>query len=181
MCGIVGLVGRGPDADEVQTAERMLATLAHRGPDESQVVRLGSAVLGTARLALVDRPTSKQPMQDPSGRYMLSFNGEIYNYRELRRSLELDGLIFSTSGDTEVLLQWLIRRGVDRLADPKGQFATRFWDSSSNTIVLARDRFGIVPLYFAKTPSGRIAFASEVKAIHAGGFPAQLSLPDLID
>jgi asparagine synthase (glutamine-hydrolysing) len=182
MCGIVGLVGIGPDtAHEVRTAERMLATLAHRGPDESQVVRLGSAVLGTARLALVDRPTSKQPMQDPSGRYMLSFNGEIYNYRELRRSLELDGMVFNTSGDTEVLLQWLVRWGVDRLADLKGQFALAFWDSSSDTIVLARDRFGIVPLYFARTPSGRIALASEVKAIQAGGFPAQLSVPDLID
>src|SRR5665648_1174838 len=181
MCGIVGLVGRGPDADEVQTAERMLATLAHRGPDECQVVRLGGAVLGTARLALVDRPTSQQPMQDPTGRYLLSFNGEIYNYRELRRSLEQEGVVFRTSGDTEVLLQWLVRWGVDRLADLKGQFALAFWDSSSNTIVLARDRFGIVPLYFAKTPSGHIALASEVKAIQAGGFPAQLSVPDVID
>src|SRR5665647_764619 len=148
MCGIVGLVGIGPDtAREVQTAERMLATLAHRGPDNSQVVRLGGAVLGTARLALVDRPTSKHPMQDPSGRFMLSFNGEIYNYRELRRILEGEGVAFSTSGDTEVLLHWLVRRGVDGLADLKGQFALAFWDSTSDTIVLARDRFGIVPLY----------------------------------
>jgi len=182
MCGIVGLVGIGPDAArEVQTAERMLATLAHRGPDDSQVVRLGGAVLGTARLALVDRPTSKQPMQDPTGRFMLSFNGEIYNYRELRRSLEGEGVIFSTSGDTEVLLHWLVRRGVDGLADLKGQFALAFWDSASETIVLARDRFGIVPLYFSQNPAGRMAFASEVKAIQAGGFPARLSVPDLID
>jgi asparagine synthase (glutamine-hydrolysing) len=182
MCGIVGLVGIGLDtAHEVHTAERMLETLTHRGPDESQVIRLGSAVLGTARLALVDRPTSKQPMQDPSGRYMLSFNGEIYNYRELRRSLENDGVTFRTSGDTEVLLKWLVRWGVDRLADLKGQFALAFWDSLRNTIVLARDRFGIVPLYFAKAPSGCIAFASEVKAIHAGGIPARLSVPDVID
>src|SRR5665647_3015761 len=98
MCGIVGLVGIGPDtAHEVRTAERMLATLAHRGPDESQVLHLQGAILGTARLALVDRPTSKQPMRDPSGRYLLSFNGEIYNYRELRRSLEQDGVVFLTS------------------------------------------------------------------------------------
>ena len=152
MCGIVGLVGIGPNTvHEVHTAERMLETLAHRGPDKSQVLRLGSVVFGTARLALVDRPTSLQPMQDPSGRYMLSFNGEIYNFRELRRSLEHDGVVFSTSGDTEVLLQWLVRWGVDRLGDLKGQFALAFWDSLSNTIVLARDRFGIVPLYFART------------------------------
>jgi asparagine synthase (glutamine-hydrolysing) len=182
MCGIVGLVGIGPDtAHEVRTAERMLATLAHRGPDESQVLHLQGTILGTARLALVDRPTSKQPMQDPSGRYVLSFNGEIYNYRELRRSLEQGGVIFSTSGDTEVLLQWLIRWGVDGLADLKGQFALAFWDSLSNTIVLARDRFGIVPLYFSRSPNGRIALGSEVKAIQAGGFPAQLSVPDVID
>src|ERR1035437_305932 len=115
MCGIVGLVGIGPNAvHEVHTAERMLAMLAHRGPDESQVLRLGSVVFGTARLALVDRPTSLQPMQDPGGRYMLSFNGEIYNYRELRRSLELQGMCFRTSGDTEVLLAWLVRWGVGR-------------------------------------------------------------------
>lgn len=182
MCGIVGLVGTGPDAaQDVQKTERMLATLAHRGPDESQVVRLGDAVFGTARLALVDRPTSKQPMEDPSGRYMLSFNGELYNYRELRRSLEREGVTFRTSGDTEVLLHWLVHWGVDRLVDLKGQFALAFWDSSSSTVLLARDRFGIVPLYFGKTPSGHIAFASEVKAIQAGGFPAQLSVPDLID
>jgi asparagine synthase (glutamine-hydrolysing) len=182
MCGIVGLVGIGPDvAREVQTAERMLATLAHRGPDDSQVVRLGGAVLGTARLALVDRPTSKQPMQDPAGRFMLSFNGEIYNYRELRRILEGEGVDFGTSGDTEVLLHWLVRRGVDGLADLKGQFALAFWDSASDTLVLARDRFGIVPLFFVRTPTGRIAFASEVKAIHAAGIATQLSVPDLID
>jgi len=182
MCGIVGLVATGPDADDpIGTAERMLATLAHRGPDESQVVRLAGAVLGTARLALVDRPTSKQPMQDAGGRYLLSFNGEIYNYRELRRSLEHEGVIFSTAGDTEVLLQWLIHRGVEGLTDLKGQFALAFWDSSSSTLVLARDRFGIVPLHFATTPSGGFAFASEVKAIRAGGFPTKLSVPDLID
>ena len=183
MCGIAGLVGRGPDpAGEIRTAGRMLAALAHRGPDESQVLRLGSAVFGTARLALVDRPTSQQPMQDPGGRYLLSFNGEIYNYRELRSSLENeDGVVFSTAGDTEVLLQWLIRWGVDRLADVKGQFALAFWDSAGETLVLARDRFGIVPLYYTKVFSERLAFGSEVKAIHAGGFQAPLSMPDVID
>ena len=182
MCGIVGLVGSSPDAaPEVRTAERMLAALAHRGPDESQVLRAGSAVFGTARLALVDRPTSKQPMQDPSGRYMLSFNGEIYNYRELRRSLELQGMCFRTSGDTEVLLAWLVRWGVDRLGDLKGQFALAFWDSWSKTVVLARDRFGIVPLFFTRIPSGPLAFASEVKAIHAGGFQVPLSVRDVVD
>ncbi len=159
----------------------MLAALAHRGPDESQVSRLGDAVFGTARLALVDRPTSQQPMQDPGGRYLLSFNGEIYNYRELRNSLELEGVSFRTAGDTEVLLQWLIRWGTDRLADLKGQFSLAFWDSLSATVVLARDRFGIVPLYFTRVFSERIAFASEVKAIQAGGFQVPLSMPDVID
>lgn len=181
MCGIVGLVGSGPGAaNEVQTAERMLASLEHRGPDECQVIRLGGAVLGTARLALVDRPTSTQPMQDTGGRYLLSFNGEIFNYRDLRRSLELEGVVFRTSGDTEVLLQWLVRWGVSGLGDLKGQFALAFYDSSTETVLLARDRFGIVPL-FHTTSAGRIAFASEVKAIHAGGFQAKLSVPDVID
>jgi len=159
----------------------MLAVLAHRGPDESQVVRLGGAVLGTARLALVDRPTSAQPMKDPSGRYLLSFNGEIFNYRELRQDLALEGVIFRTSGDTEVLLHWLIRRGVEGLGDLKGQFALAFYDSVSETLLLARDRFGIVPLFHTDSSDGRLAFASEITAIQAGGFQAELSVPDVID
>jgi asparagine synthase (glutamine-hydrolysing) len=88
---------------------------------------------------------------------------------------------FRTSGDTEVLLQWLIRWGVDRLADLKGQFALAFWDSSTEAVLLARDRFGIVPLSFTRTPSGGMAFASEVSAIHAGGFQTPLSVPDAVD
>lgn len=159
----------------------MLAALAHRGPDESQVLRMGNAVLGTARLALVDRPTSQQPMQDRSGRFLLSFNGEIYNYRELRRDLELEGVAFQTGGDTEVLLQWLVRWGATRLGDLKGQFALAFWDSRDETLVLARDRFGIVPLFFALPSPEGIAFASEVKAIAAGGFSVPVSVRDVVD
>lgn len=182
MCGIVGLVGTGAGGPAaVRTAEQMLAALAHRGPDESQVSALGRATFGTARLALVDRPTSKQPMHDPTGRFLLSFNGEIYNFRELRRLLEAEAVEFRTAGDTEVLLHWLIRRGPDGLAQLKGQFAVALWDDATQTLLLARDRFGIVPLFFTATSRAPLAFASEVKAISAGGFRTPLSMADVID
>lgn len=182
MCGIAGIVG-GPDeaAWEGDRIHRMIGAIAHRGPDESHATRLGPAVLATARLALVDRPTSRQPMADPSARHLLSFNGEIYNHRELRSELEGLGVRFRTSGDTEVLLHTLIRWGVRGLRRLKGQFAVAWWDADQHQLVLARDRFGIVPLFWTRPGRDQLAFASEVKALKAGGFQPELSVRDLVD
>lgn len=183
MCGIAGIVEDVDLTDEVasQSVLLMLTAIEHRGPDATECVSNGAAVLGTVRLALVDKPTSRQPMTDPTGRWTLSFNGEIYNYRELRKELEQLGVDFVTDGDTEVLLHSLVAWGHDALPRLRGQFAFAFWDSAAGSLLLARDRFGIVPLFWMRTDSGGVTFASEVKAFAAAGRNVPLSLSDVVD
>lgn len=183
MCGVVGIVASG-DASPLHPGHRVYAgldALRHRGPDDARAAQAGTAVFGTARLAMVDAPTSIQPVGTADGRYLLSFNGEIYNYRELRRRLEDRGVAFRSEGDTEVLLHALVAWGVAALSELKGQFAVTLWDNDRGRLLLARDRFGIVPLYWLREGDGTVAFASEVKALRAMGFDPRLSLPDLID
>ncbi|WP_234000915.1 asparagine synthase (glutamine-hydrolyzing) [Microbacterium profundi] len=176
MCGIAGIIAASASA----RLPLMLASIAHRGPDASAWHMNGTATLGTVRLALVDRPTSQQPMSDPSGRHTLAFNGEIYNYRELREELRSRGVEFRTEGDTEVLLQAMIAWGPAALPRLRGQFALAFWDAESSTLLLARDRFGIVPLFW-HSAGDEFAFASEVKALAAAGYRTPLSVRDVVD
>lgn len=178
MCGIVGLVPGTDPLGHVGRVEAMLDAVAHRGPDERRTLCVDGAVLGTARLALVDRPGSSQPMV--LGSSALAFNGEIYNFRPLRAELEALGERFETDGDTEVLLHALVRWGVEVLPRLRGQFAVAFWDGSRGELLLARDRFGIVPLYWAEDGADLVV-ASEVKALRAGGLAARLSVPDVVD
>lgn len=182
MCGIVGVTAWAAAEPLTPThpIHAGLAAIRHRGPDSALADQVGGAIFGTARLAMVDKPTSTQPMRDPSGRYLLSFNGEIYNFRELRSELAA-GYRFRTEGDTEVLLAALIAWGPDALPRLKGQFALALWDSFENALLLARDRFGIVPLHWTANSSTTVCFASEVKALKALGLDPQLSLPDIID
>lgn len=182
MCGIVGVAawGRAEPLSPAHPIHAGLAALHHRGPDSAMADQVGGAVFGTARLAMVDKPTSAQPMRDPSGRYLLSFNGEIYNFRDLRSELA-DAYRFRTDGDTEVLLAALIVWGVAALSRLKGQFALALWDATENSLLLARDRFGIVPLHWFTDSAGSVSFASEVKALKALGLSPRLSLPDVID
>lgn len=180
MCGIVGRVGgRAPSEDDA--AYRMVHSLAHRGPDEQRVVALDGAVFGTARLAMVDRPTSVQPLTDGGGGHLVAFNGEIYNYRQLREELINAGFTFGTSGDTEVVLSAMVHWGADALARLKGQFALAYWDARRRQLILARDRFGIVPLFFTQPGRDELAFASEVKALRAGGWDTPLAVADVVD
>lgn len=182
MCGILGVASWG-SAEPLSAAHPIhagLAALRHRGPDAAMADQVGGAVFGTARLAMVDKPTSAQPMRDPAGRYLLSFNGEVYNFRELRNQLAHE-FEFRTEGDTEVLLAALIIWGLAALPRLKGQFAIALWDSVENSLLLARDRFGIVPLHWSIDSVGTVTFASEVKALKALGLAPQLSLPDIID
>jgi asparagine synthase (glutamine-hydrolysing) len=183
MCGIAGIVRADVASPDLRNhpIHRMLESVAHRGPDESKPAAMGRAVFGTARLALVDKPTSAQPMSDTGDSYLLSFNGEIYNHRELRSELESLGVRFRTSGDTEVLLYVLIQWGVAGLRRLKGQFAVALWDSVKGELLLARDRFGIVPLFWTQPVDGELAFASEVKAFCAAGLSAALSVADVVD
>jgi asparagine synthase (glutamine-hydrolysing) len=170
MCGICGILGNaGSVADARQAVSRMMELLAHRGPDGEGLVETPGAVLGHRRLAIIDLEHGAQPMASPDGRHVLVFNGEIYNYIELRNALTAAGVAFRTASDTEVLLQMLIRHGPAALSQLNGMFAFAFVDRQTGEWLIARDPFGIKPLYYAQL-DGAIAFASEIKAlfVHPG-------------
>jgi asparagine synthase (glutamine-hydrolysing) len=161
MCGIAGFLeldGARPDP-VVLTA--MTDTLVHRGPDGAGHVVLGPTALGHRRLAIIDLAGSPQPMTSADGRFTIVFNGEILNYAELRRRHHLPS---RTNGDTEVLLELLARHGTAALVELRGQFAFACHDAADGSVLLARDRMGILPL-FHTTRHGRFAFASELKAL----------------
>ena len=168
MCGIAGILSSGRALDDRQgVLDDMLRRLAHRGPDgEGRVHRLRQALLGHRRLAVIDVEHGQQPMCSVDGRYTLTYNGEIYNYLELRQQLEREGVAFGTASDTEVLLQALIRWGADAVPRLNGMFAFVFHDARDHTWIAARDPFGIKPLYHASV-DGEWVFASEAKALFA--------------
>ncbi len=168
MCGIAGIVG----ADR-SLVKRMLVRLRHRGPDAAGVLDLPEigASLGHARLSIIDLdPRSNQPFSSSCGRWTLTFNGEIYNYVELRERLEALGRTFRSRSDTEVLLQWLIEFGEAGLAELDGMFAFCLADRLTRTLLLVRDPIGEKPLYYAppgRSSGVRFAFASEIKGLLA--------------
>jgi asparagine synthase (glutamine-hydrolysing) len=170
MCGIAGVVRHGGEVGP-DPAASLDAALAHRGPDGGGVWRspAGDALFVHRRLAIIDPgPSGAQPMATPDGRHILVLNGEVYNYRELRQSLAGRGEAFSTGSDTEVLLRLLARDGADALREVRGMFALAWWDTVTRSLVVARDRFGIKPLYVAAR-GGSVAFASEIQALVSSG------------
>nr|WP_320017302.1 asparagine synthase (glutamine-hydrolyzing) [uncultured Desulfobacter sp.] len=168
MCGIAGILTHNrPLEDRDSVLDAMLAKLAHRGPDGKGKVHIPSqALLGHCRLAIIDLELGAQPMQSSDGRYTLTYNGEIYNYLELRQTLIQQGHRFSTFSDSEVLLHLLIKEGPDALLRLNGMFAFMFHDSHSNEWLAARDHFGIKPFYYTTTKD-EFVFASEIKALLA--------------
>jgi asparagine synthase (glutamine-hydrolysing) len=171
MCGIGGAFcwSDGGFADPPSAAVALSAALAHRGPDGEGTLTDRGLVLVHRRLAIIDpTPAGRQPMTTPDGRYSIVYNGEIYNYRELRLELERAGVRFASASDTEVLLALIIRDGVAALSRARGMFALAVWDSVARSLTLARDRFGIKPLYVSAHPY-RVAFASEVGALRRAG------------
>ncbi|HUQ30797.1 MAG TPA: asparagine synthase (glutamine-hydrolyzing) [Pyrinomonadaceae bacterium] len=177
MCGIAGVIGNEPEA----RMRRMLDSIEHRGRDDEGIwtspLKGGGherACLGHRRLSIIDTSIAgHQPMVSADGRYSLTFNGEIYNYREVKKELEARGVRFQTETDTEVLLAAFIEWGERCLPRLNGMFAFAIWDDSERTLTLARDRLGIKPLYYArvwgKDGGASFIFASEVKAILATG------------
>lgn len=164
MCGIAGIFNRKGNDVNLSVLEAMTDVLAHRGPDGRGVHIDGPVGLGHRRLAIIDLENGAQPMSDSSGRFHITFNGEIYNYRELRLCLETKGHTFRTKSDTEVLLHSYMEYGencVDRL---NGMFAFAVWDSQERKLYLARDRSGIKPLYHSWVGDNFI-FASEIKSL----------------
>lgn len=165
MCAIAGYLERMRDPD---AGRRLLATmtnaLAHRGPDAEEVWAADGIGLGHRRLSIVDLTDGNQPMHDTEAGLVLSYNGEVFNFPELRAELVARGHRFATSSDTEVILRLYREYGVDCVTHLNGDFAFALWDGPNRRLLLARDRMGVRPLYWAKTKTG-IVFASEAKAL----------------
>lgn len=178
MCGIAGIFNRRPDLpppDRDQLA-LMAGALRHRGPDEFGIYRDRQAGLSHTRLSIIDLATGQQPLTNERGTIWLVFNGEIFNYLELRGELEAKGHQFRTRSDTEVIVHAYEEWGTRAFRRFNGQWAVALWDAAARTFVLARDPFGVRPLHYAEL-DGRVYFASEVKAL----FAAEPALPRRLD
>lgn len=168
MCGIAGIYHLPtPKPVDPARVERMCDAIAHRGPDGHGVWTAPGVGLGHRRLSIIDVAGSPQPMAASDGRAMLVFNGEIYNYRELREELRAGGALFHTDGDSEVILAAWQRWGVECLPRLHGMFAFAIYDLDQRALFLARDRFGVKPLFHAQLSDGSVIFGSELKALTA--------------
>jgi asparagine synthase (glutamine-hydrolysing) len=168
MCGIAGIVGseRGYLADAADV-RRMCQTIAHRGPDDEGVHVAGCVGLGMRRLSIIDLATGRQPIHNEDRSVWIVFNGEIYNFPELRTRLEARGHRFYTNSDTEVIVHLYEDHGSECVHHLRGMFAFALWDENRQRLFLARDRFGKKPLHYA-LHQGRLLFGSEIKALLAG-------------
>jgi asparagine synthase (glutamine-hydrolysing) len=171
MCGIAGYLVRNGGARE-DVVRLMCAQIRHRGPDDEGVHIDGGCGIGMRRLSIIDLNTGHQPVSNEDGSVWVVFNGEIYNYQELRADLIQRGHRFSTNSDTETLVHLYEEKGADGLALLRGMFAFCIWDSKKRKILLARDRFGKKPLYYAALPGG-LYFGSELKCLRAAGVPLE--------
>ena len=182
MCGITGLIHLNGDAVSPVILKKMTDVIAHRGPDGEGHWIEGNVGMGHRRLAIIDlSPAGHQPMITADHRYVLSYNGEIYNYREIRSELEALGYWFRSQTDSEVVLNALAHWGKDALIKFNGMFGLALWDRKEQTLLLARDRYGIKPLYYARQ-GHTFAFGSEQKAITAQPtFKRDLNKPALLE
>ena len=207
MCGIAGVWSDGRPEEARAAVRAMMAALRHRGPDAEGMIEVSHSfaksgrqdrapsvdgdltvsrskeclVLGHTRLSILDLSDSaRQPMHDARTDSWLVFNGEIYNFRELRRELEREGARFATTGDSEVLLQVLVRWGPSALDKLEGMFAFAFWNGRERALLIARDRLGVKPLYYRTMPAG-FAFASEVKALERAGLGTLTLDPEAVE
>lgn len=171
MCGITGIVSNGTEIPP-GAVERMTNCLKHRGPDAQGYIHLPGCHLGHRRLSIIDLETGLQPMGDTSGRYWISFNGEIYNYRRLRAQLLEKNYDFKTRSDTEVILAAYSEWGAECLNRFRGMFAFAIWDTRRDKLFAARDLFGEKPFYYALLSDGSLVFGSEIKALLASGLLA---------
>ena len=168
MCGIAGMFNRsGRERVEESSLRQMLALLRHRGPDEFGILLDNEVGLGSARLSIIDLAGGSQPITNEDNSLWIVFNGEIFNYLELRAELEPRGHQFRTSTDTEVILHLFEEYGPDCLHHLNGQFAIAIWDSKQRRLFLARDRIGVRPLFYTHIPGDTLLFGSEIKALLA--------------
>lgn len=165
MCGIFGKLAFGGNPTLTpQDLRRMGERIRYRGPDDEGYLVDGPMALGMRRLSIIDMAGGKQPISNAAGDISVVLNGEIYNFRELRKELEKKGRRFKTRSDTEVIVHLYEERGMDMLQDLRGMFAFALWDGRNKKLILARDRVGKKPLHYAVTAGG-ITFASEIKAL----------------
>ncbi|MCE5279248.1 MAG: asparagine synthase (glutamine-hydrolyzing) [Planctomycetaceae bacterium] len=182
MCGIAGVLNGSDRAVSPAIIKKMTDILAHRGPDGEGMFVEGNVGLGHRRLAIIDlTEAGHQPMTTPDGRYTISYNGEVYNFRELRHELESLGCSFRSRTDTEVVLQAYAQWGKDALHRFNGMFALAIWDRLRRELFVARDRYGIKPLYYLFR-DGAFVFGSEIKAIlQHPSYRPELDRPALLE
>ena len=182
MCGICGKVNLERNAASVEPSliRAMIDTIRHRGPDDEGLHVAAGVGLGHLRLSIIDLGTGHQPLSNEDGTIWIVFNGEIYNYRELRAFLLSKGHVFKTHTDTEVIVHLYEELGPQCLENLRGMFAFALWDEKKKMLILARDRVGIKPLYYAMTDKA-IVFASEIKAILADPAISRELAPEIID
>lgn len=167
MCGIAGILRLDGAPASPEIIRAMTKQIAHRGPDGEDHVAEGPVALGHRRLAIIDlTDAARQPMETRDGRYVVTYNGEIFNFHELRAELRARGHRFHSQGDSEVLLYAFAEWGLDALLKFNGMFAFAMWDRRERKLLLARDRFGVKPLYYARY-GNVLLFGSEAKAILA--------------
>ncbi|MFQ5852681.1 MAG: asparagine synthase (glutamine-hydrolyzing) [Candidatus Binatia bacterium] len=164
MCGITGIVSKNPLTEDQHLLRRILGKLAHRGPDDEGSYWSENAWLGVRRLSIIDLAGGHQPIHGASKKVWIVYNGEVYNFKELRAKLEGRGYRFRTNSDTEVVLAMYCEYGVSCLQHLVGMFAFAIWDSRVRQLFLARDRLGIKPLYYTVLGE-KLLFASEIKSI----------------
>ncbi len=169
MCGIAGIVHDDKRTVDNGALRRMTRALIHRGPDEEGFHVEPGIGLGHRRLSIIDLSTGQQPLCNEDGTIWVTFNGEIFNYIELRADLEKRGHRFKTQSDTETIVHLYEERGLDFVDELNGQFAIALWDRAKRRLVLARDRVGIRPLFHATLTDGTVLFGSEIKAVLAHG------------
>ncbi|MGH2837360.1 MAG: asparagine synthase (glutamine-hydrolyzing), partial [Thermoleophilaceae bacterium] len=177
MCGIAGCVAPAGSQPDREALERMGAALVHRGPDDQGLEIDGQVGLVSRRLAIVDpTPAGHQPMRASGGRWLLAYNGEVFNHLDLRA--ELEPARWQGHSDTETVLQALARWGEDALPRFNGLFGLAALDADGGRVLLARDRWGVKPLYWTRH-QGCFWFASEMRALFAAGVPRR-ALPDVV-
>ncbi len=172
MCGIAGFISKEKDTPVTEreiTLDRMCRIIEHRGPDEQGAAIEGRAALGMRRLSIIDLKCGQQPIYTEDGNLLIVFNGEIYNYRELKAELESLGHRFKTNSDTETILHAFEEFGADCLEKLRGMFAFAIWNIREESLFIARDRVGKTPLFYALTEQGNFVFGSELKVLLTHG------------
>ncbi|MBF0551167.1 MAG: asparagine synthetase B, partial [Deltaproteobacteria bacterium] len=181
MCGIIGILNLNGETADPRIVERMSAVIIHRGPDDEGYFTDGPVGLGFRRLSIIDLSGGRQPMANEDDSVHVVFNGEIYNFQELRKELEAAGPRFQSASDTEVIVHGYEEWGEAVVPRLNGMFAFAAWNTARQSLLLARDRIGIKPLYYC-TVGGTLAFAPDIKSrLHLPGFSPEVNERAVMD